>query len=331
MKFSDFVGNDRIVRYFQKAISGDHLGHAYLFSGTEGIGKRTLSYLICKALLCKNPTPDGPCDVCASCHKFESGNHGDFHPFVPEGLYFKIELVRQMIHDASLKPVESRWKTFVLENVETLRDEASNALLKVLEEPPGQSIFFLVTQTPDVLLPTIRSRCQHFMLHPVDRELMEKWLVEKMEYSRQEAAQIAPFSHGSLGRALTLNADQYVKVRDKVLGALEAAILPGSYFQLVDAIKGVTVERSEMAERLLILEELVRDLIVLKASQGSRLIHAEARESLSRLSSRVSGAALQKLYAELLEVRESVLKINANVSLALHALLLPLRAAQTAQ
>lgn len=331
MKFSEFVGNDRVVRYFKKAISEDHLGHAFLFSGPDGIGKRTLAHLICKALLCKNPTPDGPCEVCSSCHKFESGNHGDFHLFAPEGLYFKIEVVRGIIHEASLKPVESKWKTFILENVDFMREEASNALLKVLEEPPGQTIFFLIAQTPDVLLPTIRSRCQHFPLQPVDREVMQKWLVEKMEYSKEEAFHIAPFSHGSLGRALTINADQYLGIRDKVLRALEAAILPGSYYQLLDAIKAITVERSEMAERLLMLEELVRDLIVVKASQGSLLIHAEVRDKLSQLASCVSDLALRKFYEELLQVRESVLKINANVALSLQALLLPLRALRVAR
>ena len=328
MKFSEFVGNERVVHYFQNAITKDHLGHAFLLSGPQGIGKRTLAHLICKGLLCKNPSPDGPCDSCSSCHKFDSGNHGDFHSFVPEGLYFKIELVRQIIHDASLKPVESRWKTFVLENVDYMRDEASNALLKVLEEPPGQTIFFLIAQTPDVLLPTIRSRCQHFPMQPVDPDLLQKWLVEKMDYDRAEAEQIAPFSHGSLGRALSLNADQYIAMRDKVLAALESAILPGSYYQLLDAIKAVTVERSEMAERLLILEELVRDLLILKASRDGRLIHTQVRDKLSKLSARVDNLALQQLYEELLEVRESVLKINANVSLALQGLLLPLRATQ---
>jgi DNA polymerase III subunit delta' len=326
MKFSEFVGNDRIVRYFQKAISEDHLGHAYLFSGPDGIGKRTLSHLICKALLCKNPTPDGPCDVCPSCHKFDSGNHSDFHSFAPEGLYFKIELVRQIIHLASLKPVESKWKTFVLENVDFMREEASNALLKVLEEPPGQTIFFLLAQTPDVLLPTIHSRCQNFPLQPADPEQIAKWLMNKMEYSKEEASHVAPFSHGSLGRALTLNAEQYLAVRDKVLAILRVAILPGSYYQLLDAIKAVTVERSEMAERLLILEELVRDLIVLKTSDDAHLIHADEREKLKQLSSALSDSALQKFYEELLEVREAVLKINANVSLALQGLFLPLRA-----
>jgi DNA polymerase III subunit delta' len=227
--------------------------------------------------------------------------------------------------------VESRWKTFVLENVDFIREEASNALLKVLEEPPGQTIFFLIAHTPDVLLATIRSRCQHFSLQPVEPEQLEKWLIEKMEYSKQEASDVASFSHGSFGRALSLNADQYLAMRDKVLVALEATLLPGSYYQLLDAIKSVTVERSEMAERLLILEELTRDLIVLRKSKKSRLIHAEVRERLSRLSMGLSDMALQKFYEELLEVRESVLKINANVGLALQALLLPLRAVQASR
>jgi hypothetical protein len=149
-----------------------------------------------------------------------------------------------------------------------------------------------------------------------------------MDYSATEAAQLAPFSHGSLGRALTLNAEQYVTVRDKVITALEAALLPKSYYQLLDSIKSITVERSEMGERLLILEELARDLLVLRASQSGRLIHGEAREKLTKLAACSDSTTLQKFYEDLLEVRESILKVNANVSLALEALLLSLRVTQ---
>src|SRR5262249_5428509 len=125
MKFTDFAGNERIVEHFKKALERKQLGHAYLFSGPAGTGKSTLARLICKTLWCKKPGPTGPDNECASCHKFDSGNHSDFHYFEPDGLYFKIDLVRQIIHQASLRPVESQWKTFVLEGADLMRDEAA--------------------------------------------------------------------------------------------------------------------------------------------------------------------------------------------------------------
>jgi len=326
MKFSEFKGNERVVSYFQKAISHEHLGHAYLFSGQEGVGKATLARLISQTLLCKNPTKDGPCETCSACHKFDSGNHPDFHEFVPDGTYFKIDQVREIIHQASLKPVESRWKTFLLESVHYMRDEASNAMLKVLEEPPGQTILFLITETAEVLLPTIRSRCQHFPFQPLPQEEIVDWLVKNKEIPSNEAASLARYSYGSIGRALGVNVEQDREKRDRILGAVEAAVAPKSYYTVIDAVKSITVERAEMRERLLILEEIVRDLMVLKNSPDAKLIHQDARNRLLPLANRLTLSAIEKFYDDLLQTREGILKINANVGLSMQALLLPLRA-----
>lgn len=326
MKWSELKGNERAVEYFRKAIANAHLGHAFLFSGPAGLGKATVARLICKLLLCREPSPDGPCENCAACRKFETDNHPDFHTYAPEGLYFKIDQVREIIHQASMKPVESRWKTFLLEGVEYMRDEASNAMLKVLEEPPGQTIFFLLSENVDVLLPTIRSRCQHFPFSPLPPEDIRDWLVRHRGYDPAEADMQARYSQGSIGRALSVNVDQYCEIRERALGALEAALAPRTYALLMDAVKAVTVERTEMPERFLILEELTRDLIVLQASGQARLVHQDVANRLAPLASRVSRPALSDFYEKLLQTREAVLKVNANTGLSLQTLFLSLRA-----
>jgi DNA polymerase III subunit delta' len=325
MKLSDIAGNQRVVEYFQRALTRGRLGHAYLFSGPEGVGKRTIAQLLCKSLLCRNPTSEGPCENCASCHKFDSGNHPDFHPVAADGLYLKIDQVRQIIHQASLKPVESSWKTFLLEDVHYMREEAGNAFLKVLEEPPGQTIFFLISERSEVLLPTIRSRCQVFEFQPLQPEEIQKWLIENQKVSAQEATHLSLSTHGSLGKALDVNPDQYQDKRDKVLVALETAILPKTYYTLFDAIRAMTVERAEMAERLLILEELTRDLILLKSSPEARLVHEDAKKRILALSENVDHRLLSEFYDSLLQAREAILKINANISLSLQSLLVPMK------
>ena len=325
MKFSEFLGNERIVSYFQRAIAGGHLGHAYIFSGPAGVGKTLLARLICKALLCRQPTENGPCDVCAACHKFESGNHPDFHSYVPDGLYFKIDLVQNIIHEASMKPMEAHWKTFLLEGVDYMRDVPANAFLKVLEEPPGQTVFFLISEAVDTLLPTIRSRCQQFAFQPIPLDLVKRWLVEKNECTEEQAAALAPYSHGSLARALTLNTDQYREMRERVLAVLEAASGAKTYATLFDAAKSITVDRSEMPERLQLIEEFIRDLLLLKSSAKAKLIHEDLRSRLGALASRWQPGVLQEFYENLLETREAILKINANIGLQMQALLLPVK------
>jgi DNA polymerase III subunit delta' len=325
MKLTDIAGNRRIIEYFQRALTRAQLGHAYLFSGPAGVGKSTLARVLCKTLLCKNPDESGPCGTCVSCHKLESGNHPDFHYFSADGLYFKIDQIRQIIHQASLKPVESSWKIFLLEDVDYMRDEAANAFLKVLEEPPGQTIFFLISERSEVLLPTIRSRCQIFEFQPLQPEEIKQWLIKKNNIDEKEAAYLSLSTHGSPGKALSLNPEQYQEMRDKVLVAMETAILPKSYYTLIDAIRAITVDRTEMGERLLILEELTRDLILLTASSSAHLVHEDARKRLTPLAENIDHRLLDDFYDKLLQVREAILKINANISLSLQSLLLPLK------
>ena len=325
MKLADIAGNKRVVEYFQRALTRGKLGHAYLFSGPGGVGKSTLAAVLCKTLLCKKADADGPCNTCVSCHKFDSGNHPDFHHFTADGLYFKIDQIRQIIHQASLKPAESNWKTFLLEDVDYMRDEAANAFLKVLEEPPGQTIFFLICERSEGLLPTIRSRCQIFEFQPLQPEEIKQWLIKKNNVSEQDAAYLSLSTHGSPGKALSVNPEHYQEMRDKVLVALETAILPKTYYTLVDAIRAITVDRTEMVERLLILEELARDLILLKSSSEARLVHEDARKRLVPLVEHLDLRLLDDFYDKLLQVREAILKINANISLSLQSLLLPLK------
>lgn len=325
MKFSEFKGNERIIDYFKKAIAASHIGHAYLFSGPSGLGKRTLATLLCRTLLCHQPGVDGACGVCAACHKFDSGNHADYHFFEPDGLYFKIDLVRQIIHEAALKPLESNWKTFVLEGVDLMRDEPANALLKVLEEPPGQTILFLIAESVESLLPTVRSRCLQFPFQPLRQEDIVACLLALGEVDRGEAENRARYSQGSIGRARIVNVEQYHELRDKVLSVFQAAMTPRSYHLLLDAIKAITVDRTEMSERLLIAEELVRDLIHLKASPEASIIHQDARPVLAPLAANAEMRALENLYEQLLEAREAILKVNASIGLALQSVFLPLR------
>lgn len=327
MKLSDFVGNQRIQQYFESAIQTGRLAHAYLFSGQTGLGKSTLARILCKTLLCRQATADGFCGECPSCHKFDSGNHPDFHLCQPDGLYFKIELVRQIIHQTSLKPVESTWKTFLLEDVDFMREEAANAFLKVLEEPPGQTILLLISNRSEVLLPTIRSRCQNFEFQPLQMEEVRRWLIHR-GYPEEDAGMLARYSHGSIGRALTLNASEYKEMRDRVWTVLEMSLLPGSYYQLFDAIRSMTVERKEMLERLLILEELIRDLILLHSSTDAVLIHNDLRDRMIQVVDLSDARNLKLFYDRFLETREVILKVNANISLSLQALFLSLRIMQ---
>jgi hypothetical protein len=156
-------------------------------------------------------------------------------------------------------------------------------------------------------------------------EEIKQWLIKKNNIDEKEAAYLSLSTHGSPGKALSVNPEQYQEMRDKVLVAMETAILPKSYYTLIDAIRAITVDRTEMGERLLILEELTRDLILLTASSSAHLVHEDARKRLTPLAENTDHRLLDDFYDKLLQVREAILKINANISLSLQSLLLPLK------
>jgi DNA polymerase-3 subunit delta' len=140
-------------------LKGERVAHTYLFSGPAGVSKNELALGFAKALLCLKREFFQSC-VCASCSKIDRKNHPDVRWFGEDekSRSLKIELVREILHQASLKPYEGRWKVFILEGAERLTGEASNALLKTLEEPPGHSVFILLAENKAHLLETIQSR-----------------------------------------------------------------------------------------------------------------------------------------------------------------------------
>jgi DNA polymerase III delta' subunit len=140
-------------------LKGERVAHTYLFSGPEGASKNELALGFAKSLLCLKGEFFQAC-VCPSCSKIDRKNHPDVRWFGEDekARSLKIEMVREILHHASLKPYEGLWKVFVLEGAERLTGEASNALLKTLEEPPGHSVFILLAENKAHLLETIQSR-----------------------------------------------------------------------------------------------------------------------------------------------------------------------------
>ena len=161
MTFSRIIGHDRQKSILQRALSGGRLAHAYLFAGPEGVGKRLMALAVARALFCM--TGNG-CGECAACRKLEHSNHPDLHVLEPDGASIKIEQVRAIQRDLSLRPGEGSRKICLIEAAETTTTGAANALLKTLEEPRGDTLLILLTSQPQRLLETIRSRCQplHF-------------------------------------------------------------------------------------------------------------------------------------------------------------------------
>ena len=162
-RFAEVRGQEHLVSALRNAVVEDRVGHAYLLSGPRGTGKTSTARILAKVLNCEQPVDGEPCGVCASCVAIEAGTSFDVHE-LDAASNNGVEAIRDLIAKASLGS-PGRTKVYILDEVHMLSTPASNALLKTLEEPPDHVVFVLATTDPQKVLPTIRSRTQHFEVH----------------------------------------------------------------------------------------------------------------------------------------------------------------------
>ena len=208
MGFDKLLGNDQLKENLRAARRKGRLSHFYLLSGPRGAGKHTLAELIAAAMLCKEP--DGPCGVCRHCRKILSGNHPDYITIdAPTKKTVPVDLIREARSDIFVRPNEGDKKIYLFPRAQDLGLPGQNALLKVLEEPPSYGVFLLLTDNPEKLLPTVRSRCVELKLRALPEGLLERKLRE--EFPDAEAERIAAAigrSGGYLGQARELLSGQ---------------------------------------------------------------------------------------------------------------------------
>ena len=202
MGFAEITGHQKQIEMLKRAIGSGRLAHAYLFVGPDGIGKQLTAINFAKALNCEQAGSE-PCDACSSCRKVDAGNHIDVQVFAPKGLarQLKVEQVEQFIGQINLKPFEGRRKIFILADADRANVFFQNKILKVLEEPPDETVIILTTSNIDGLLPTIRSRCRIMNFFPLPVEAVEKFLAGSGTGS-DDARLAALLSQGQMGKAL---------------------------------------------------------------------------------------------------------------------------------
>ena len=205
MGFEALLGNDRLKETLEASLQKGHISHFYLISGPRGSGKHTLAKLLASAILCQGGSK--PCGACGPCRKLSSGNHPDFITVEdPEHKTTAVKIVRQIREDVFIRPNESAYKIYLFP--QELGTEGQNALLKILEEPPGHGVFILLADNPEKLLTTVRSRCTELKLQALPEKILHRQL--KMDFpqaSEEDIGSAMDRSGGFYGQAKEILAE----------------------------------------------------------------------------------------------------------------------------
>ena len=223
--FTQLVGQSHVVQALTNALRSQRLHHAYLFTGTRGVGKTTVSRILAKSLNCETGITDQPCGVCSACLDIDSGRFVDYTE-LDAASNRGVDEVQQLLEQAAYKPVQGRFKVFMIDEVHMLSNTAFNAMLKTLEEPPEYLKFVLATTDPHKVPVTVLSRCLQFNLRPMAPETIVEHLTqvladEQVQADVQSLRLLARAARGSMRDALSLT-DQAIAFGN---GALAEAVV----------------------------------------------------------------------------------------------------------
>ncbi len=287
MSFRDIVGHDKQIAELKGAMAKQRIPHAYLFYGLEGVGKRTTALAFAKTLNCLKSDLDA-CQVCASCRKADHNNHLDIVLLAAEGQFIKIQAIRELQERMKFKPWEGKKRVTIIDGAERMNEAAANALLKTLEEPPPANILILVSARPSQLPATILSRCRQVRFHPLGEGEVASFLQKSFALDPALASLLANSSGGSLARALALQKQSYVTLRDEMLDMLTSG-------QMLDPLGRLSQvgrfgkDREDVLERLDVLRVCYRDALVYRETgETTGLINQDRAEVLRPFVQRLS-------------------------------------------
>jgi len=323
MSFNDIVGQERAIKILTKSLKENKISSSYIFVGSEGTGKKLTAIEFTKAVNCLNLNKDlEACEDCQSCSEISKQRSPDLKIIEPIKNSIKIEQIREMRKEIGLKPFKNRKKIYIIDKAERMTIEASNCLLKTIEEPPYYAIIILICSKIDPILPTIVSRCQIINFGLISSYRIKEFLLSKNKNLEKEKAEIiSKLAQGSIGKAFKLAIDkEYFIRREEVIDYL-SDISPGKYSDDVFAkVEKIVSEIDRIEEILEMVKLWYRDILIIKNTGDQKYIaNCDKLEVLDKKSQIYSQEILIDILDYLEQVEEYLIK-NVNKRLILERL-----------
>ncbi len=339
--FDKLIGNNHIKEILKRLIKEKRVPNSLLFAGEEGIGKRQFALELAKSFTCQNPTENEACDRCAACRRSDVFNipnpteknkdefkkvffseHPDIGKVVPYKRTILVDAIRHLELEANFRPYEAKARFFIIDPADKMNDEAANALLKTLEEPPATSHIFLITSRPLKLVPTILSRCQTLRFAPIEPAEIKNHLLSTKQFAPEDATLLAKLSHGKLGYALNLNLEKFRIQREMMLKILESLIVRKDRAVLLKIAEEMNdaKNKDEYENHLKILQTLIHDIWNIKlGGTEEKILNSDLSNHLKRFAERADSPNLAKWLAEI-EIMREQFAVNINRKIATDAL-----------
>lgn len=313
--FNNIAGHTQIIEHLQNAIKLEKVSHAYIFNGEKGAGKKLLANTFAKTLQCEEGGIN-PCGKCKSCIQTESNNQPDIFRVTHEKASIGVDDIRiQVNNDIGIKPYSSPYKIYIIDEADKMTEQAQNALLKTIEEPPEYARIILLTNNVNTLLPTILSRCVILDLKTIRTDVIKEYLVREYKIPEYEAELSAAFSQGNMGKAIKYaSSDEFMGIKEEVLHLLKY-IDEMELYEIVESIKSLAQHKLEINDYLDLMILWYRDVLMFKVTKNPNLLlYKDEYKYISKQASKRDYEGIENIINAMDKAK---IRLNANVNFEL--------------
>ena len=325
--FKDIIGQESIKKHLQTAIKTGNLSHAYIINGEYGSGRQTIASALAKTIQCQSKTDDtDACGVCTSCKQAESQNHPDIKYITHDKTSISVNDIREQLNnDISIKPYSSEYKIYIIPDANKMTEQAQNALLKTIEEPPVYAIIILLTENCDSLLPTIRSRCVTLTMNPVEKDKICTYLENKFQLEPEQAQIAANYCQGNIGKAIRFaSSSDFIEMKNQVLKLLKN-LDSMDIASIIDTIKEFSTHKNDINDYLDLMLLWYRDVLMFKVTKDANLLlYSDEYSAISEQATKRDYENIENIIAAIDKAKVR-LKANVNFDVTIELMILAMK------